>query len=142
MSFRKISDIAADIKARLDASGKFKDLRLSTLTSYEQLLKVIPDISTLPAAVICVGTVEPGNAGATRQVKPGIVVVDSFEADLDSRSAGVWDLADAVADLFAGDPGEPLVINDVIYTVATVEPVALGGSRAAYLVTLTADNSR
>lgn len=142
MSFRSRSQIAADLKAVLVASGIFKDVRRAAITSYEQLFKIIPEISRLPAAVVCIGSGETDADQMTRTVSPGIVVIDSLVGDQDSRAGDIWDLVDRTEELFLPAANQSMTINGVLYTLKETEPVVLAGSQAAYLITLDADASR
>lgn len=141
--FYPVSSTAADIKNLLVQSGLFQDVRRSTLTSYEQLLRVIPELTRMPAAVVCIGGAEFPYAAATRQFNPAVVIVDRLQSTLEDRSRSIWDLLDSTLDLFMTEnPGEALEINGVSYIPENFEPVVLGGQVSAYLLTLHADCSR
>lgn len=141
--FYPISSITRDLKKRLVDANLFKDVRRANIGSYEHLLKIIPELTRLPAAVVCIGNGEFPYAAATRQISPAIIIIDKLNASLDDRAGGIWDLLDDTADLFMTDnPGEAIEINGVAYVPENFEPVVLGGPVSAYLLTLSADCSR
>jgi len=148
MSFRKISDIAKDLKALLVASDKYQSVKIATVTSYEQLLKVIPTLTRTPGAIICVGPGEFGQGMATMQPGLGIVVVDRMIVDLEDQTESVLDALENAIDLIApgqteGKPATPLLISGVSYLADNYRPLALANtSQAAYLLEITAHQRR
>ncbi len=144
--FYTLASIADDIEKVLTDSKYFKEVRQSTLTSYEQLYELLPDLALmLPAAVICLGSVTFENNQAIREIKPGIIIVDQFRGSVEKRTDSIWALVDKTGALFMPeDPQDgPVVINNVIYTVESFDPIPLKSSEhAAYAIGLQADNSR
>jgi len=141
MSFYAITDIANDLRDLLTSSGIFKDVRVAAITSYEDLLVLIPQLARLPAAVVCVGTGDINTERTLLTVRPGIVVVDQFRADLDAKSVGIWTILDKTLDIFlpAGGPRNPLQINGVPYWPESFRPVVLSGAKcSAYMIELKA----
>lgn len=144
MSFRKLNDMALDLKELLEESGKVKEVRIAAITSYDQLQDIIPCLGSLPAAVVCFGTGEFSNDVSARTVSPGILVVDRFAATAEKKALGIWQVLEDVIDLFVppAGPRSAKFINGVKYIPSSFRPIVCGKTNAAYLLELEAKNTR
>ena len=144
MSFRKLSDAAEDLKDFLqsvtaqDGSKLFLDIRTATITSHDQLLRLMPTITRLPAAVVCIGSGEFDPSLTIRTMRPGIVIIDQLQID-HNRAASVWDILDSTVNAFIVND-EPRKINDVYYAPGNFVPVAASSNKSAYMLELNATN--
>lgn len=144
MSFRSITDIAKDVKARLvllkvnEASEAllFRDVRIAAITSYEQLFEIIPHLSRFPAAVVCIGHGRFQDDYTVRQVNVGIMIVDKFRASNKDAAEGIWHALDRTQDSFLTDSvGTYVEIEGVTYSPETWRPITLKSSKlSAFLI--------
>ncbi len=143
MSFRTLNDMAADLKAMLEESGKLKEVRMAAITSYEQLQDVIPTLGKLPAAVVCIGFGDFGDTASVKNVQPGILLVDKFESTAEKKALGIWKVLDDIAELFIPKKGARSAVNmnGVIYLPDSFRPIVCQKTSSAYLLELKTKNS-
>lgn len=132
-------DLANDFKTALAATEHFNDVRISTITDYDKLFKVIDDLSRLPAAVVCVGAGRFTEQGAVREISPAILVVDRFRQNAERGAAGVWDALEAawspfLPDLEGDDPTAANQYYGVKYWPSTFRPVSTDSDKCAYVL--------
>ncbi len=135
--------MAQDLQTLLEGSGKVKSVHIAAITSYEQLQDLIPSLGRLPAAVVCFGAGDFGTNADLRNMTPGILLVDKFEATVKKKALGVWTVLDEVSDLFVPKNGarSAVNLNGVVYLPDGFRPIACDKTSAAYLLELKSRNA-
>lgn len=142
MSYHDINETAKEIASLLeslnDESGKrlIPNVRTACAGSYEQILKLIGDITMLPAAIVCIG---PGeyNDSLSRTLRPGIVLIDKLSLKPSQSAQSLLTILQRVLALFEQEsPRDGVTIEGCLYTLDDFAPLALSSIHSAYLVTL------
>ncbi|MCF6174818.1 MAG: hypothetical protein L3J71_03520 [Victivallaceae bacterium] len=147
MKYYPLKSIKTDLKALLAALPiaednpelQFKAVRTSTATSRENILALMPELTALPAAVVCISGGDYKSSGMERSISPAIVIIDSFVADLDDQADSIHDIIDNLAAAFMGNtPGQPKIINTVRYSLGEFTNIELDSFSCAYVLELEA----
>lgn len=154
--YAKFSDIAKELKEQLIDSKLFKDVRIAAITDYQQILKMVPNITKTPAAVIAIGDGGYDKDFTYRENAIGIIIIDKLAGGQASEAAaiGIWDVLDSLIALFdssdsddSGDSSEQSDSSDsseqsesgAWHQAQSWRPLPLGSDCAGYVVQL---NSR
>ena len=107
-----IQEIAQQLKEHL--IGEFPYIRLSGGTTPEQMAKELTSIpeSALPALIIIADSAAYSHDGLNRELTLGIVLIDRFTANSDSRRIHAWEAMETLQNLFDVDG---TVIGDTVY---------------------------
>ena len=120
----RFSDMASDVKARLDALRVFAAVEKCNATKFEDVAEMFRHVSQYPVAIVVIGPADyPTNeprapAQRIRETQVGILIACEYSAEADSGAVTVWDLEDAVDRSFTPLNGDrtPIKINDVYYS--------------------------
>lgn len=141
--YRSLNDIANDVAEALEATEAFKDIDVAAVTNGEQLYKAAANLTTMPAAVVCIGDGDFQQFGSLRNFSVVIVVFAKFAATKARRAANVWNLLEAAAKPFlpiftAGQPPALPVINGIQYEAKGWAPLGGDAPTAAFSLELDA----
>lgn len=141
----RLSDIAADVVARIQALKIFADataVAAIRAVELEQVVAAVQEVWRLPCCLVTVGASEymtDSPRRRTRETRIGCVVAGEYDAGRDAGAADVWDLVDAIDRSFQAPGGTAwLVINGVTYIPNGIEPVPAGANRTCYALVLRA----
>ena len=147
MKYYPIKSIKNDLKNLLEAlpaaadpqTTQFQEVRVSNATSRDNIISLIPELTALPAAVVCISGGDYQLSGMERSVSPAIVIIDSFNPNLELQGDSIHDIIDNIALAFIGNlPGQPKIINSVRYSLAEFSNIELDSFTTAYVMELNA----
>lgn len=140
---KTIEETCELIRARLEATGLLPGGAYTVvLTGFENLWKVVPELTRFPAALVSPGRVAPEELSVAQAVEIAIFVVDDFRGIGDQAASGAA-LMDAIRDSLTGDmPGQSLDIEGVHFLFDSIRPVPVkGGDQVGWQITLEAKMS-
>ena len=141
--FKKIEEIAVDLKGLVDGTGLFKKVQLSAASDYKQLAENVKNCTALPAAFIVVGNGDFTPQELERKFAIGIVIVTPFKATNDADATTIWQCLETVAARFLpvlGDDAAPDFVeyNNVTYELTGWQMVGLDVKCSSVVLELTA----
>ena len=147
-------EYTADINTLLDALKEringlrtaeeeplFADVRIACIDGFGRLCELLPDLA-VPAAVLVAGTTEYEDAGASRRINIGVILVSSFSCAPEEARASYGRL-EAVCSLLTGDaPGAAVNIGGAHVLLNNFQPLEIdNGTNTEFVLDLTAQTS-
>lgn len=141
MSFQKIENITTAIAEKLESLGIFKKVVVAAATNGGQLWDILESMTSIPCAVVCVGTVDYDEKCVSRTVRPLIFIADKFQRGEEAKAKEIWRMAEAVVDCFVpvfktqtlADYPE---YSGIELTAVSITPIDGKENIAAYAITL------
>lgn len=141
MSYRKLEDIAADLKAELTTLEYFNEVRAAAVTDQAKLMDVIGVLKPAPAAVICLGPAEYERHGLLRHFEVTIISLGQFDATMEDLSIEAWETLEKTISPFLPESSVsgPFVKSGVMYELTGYVPFAIKGLNCGvFIVNLSA----
>ena len=145
MAFRQLTDIAADVVAVVEATGKFKSVTWAAINNHKQLMECAANIPTVPKAIVCIGSGKFDKYATLRKFDLAIVVFAKFNT-VTKQADAVWTLAEAAAAPFLpqfpvdenGNDLPPVFpeINGVKYELQSWAPLETDNRTASFVIEL------
>lgn len=147
MAFRKLTDIAADVVAQIQATNSFLSVTWAAVNNHQQLMDHASNIIHLPKAIVCIGSGNYDKHALIRRLTLAIVVFAQWNINTKQADA-VWTLAEAAAEPFLpqfpqdedGNDLPPVLpeINGVQYELKSWSPLESDNRTAAFVIELNA----
>lgn len=128
-------------KIPIDSRHFISHLATKLRRDESEILKQLPDLA-VPAAVLVAGTTEYEDAGASRRINIGVILVSSFSCAPEEARASYGRL-EAVCSLLTGDaPGAAVNIGGAHVLLNNFQPLEIdNGTNTAFVLDLTAQTS-
>lgn len=139
MEFPLTAELMENIAAYLreNTLARFREVRTASASSYANILGLLPEVTSFPAAIVVAGNVNPLNLGATRETEIAVIVIDSFRFGAEDLSTNT--LVDHTMQALSGELGQPLILEGVPYLWESARPLDLADSmHTAWIITFTA----
>lgn len=140
MGYASFKDIAAGIVAKVEATGKFRQVLYTQATNGAQIWAKIESLVGLPGAVVALGGCEYADRGLRRTLMPMIFVVSAFNRGIEKEAAGIWDLKEDVEAAFypdeEGSDGIFTTVSEIEFHLLESVPIESPEKVCAYCLTL------
>lgn len=139
--YQSLQAIAEAIAAKIEATKKFRQVTYAACANAGQLFEMLEAQTQLPAAVVCIGDADYADDALSRTIRPLVIVADRFQRGQAGRAGGVWDLVEAVEQLYLPsfvaetDPSFPADAG-IEFVVRAWAPIDGTRALAAYSLTL------
>lgn len=99
--FYPVETIAEAIRAEVEKTALFRKTVYVAVTNAGQLQEILETQTSAPAAIVCIGAIQPSDQNLDRTIRPLVVIMDMYRKGEQARAASVWRMAEAVADRFS-----------------------------------------
>lgn len=130
--YQSMSAITAAIAEVVRETEKFESVLVSQATDGAQLYDQLETMASVPCAIVVIGNVSYEEHGVARTIRPMLFIVDRYRNGMETEAAGIWDLAEAVLELFA--PSQ--TIAGIDWVPDTWSPVDSPDGVSAAVITL------
>lgn len=117
-----LAKIAGATAVSLRETGKFETVKVSAVSSGSQIFDELEAMTRLPGALIAVARADFSEEGLERRLQLLLIVADRFRLGAAAKTAGVWELLEAV-ELLAENGLYPCGIP---FTLEGWEPIDAG----------------
>lgn len=139
--YTPLTEIAAGIVDRIEATGQFKRVTFAQATNGEQVWEMLESLANLPCAVVAIGTADYEHEALKRTIRPLVFVVGGFKRGLANDAGGIWQLVEAVNGCFLPEitsaGADYPEICGIEFTPASWNPISSPASVSAYCLSLT-----
>jgi len=142
MRFKKIYDVMSSVKALIESKALLQEVLVVNLTSYDNLLALLPYLTNFPAAAITLGSADFSDKIADREMEIAVIVVDEFCATNDAKAQSSCHVLDELTEMLQSNvPGQFLRLDDSIIKLDGIDAVEVDPSHAAWKLTVKVKNA-